>query len=307
MIFDAHCDALMKLWMDRTLSFQDGKSLHVTFQSLVEAKTKVQCFAIYIPENVPEEARFTAALEMIDIFFEQIINRFPNMKFVQSKREIKALADNEIGAMLTLEGCEAIGTNLAKLKTLLRLGVSSVGLTWNWANSVADGAWEQRGAGLTRFGKQVVTQLNEANCWVDVSHLSEKAFWDVLEMARFPIASHSNTYALCPHPRNLRDEQIRALIHKNGMIGITFVPYFVKKEKEKATISDVLRHLEHVCSLGGEYHVGFGSDFDGIEETVAGLENVRCYENLVNELQKHYSETEVERFLFWNFYEHLPR
>jgi membrane dipeptidase len=307
MIFDAHCDALMKLWSNRLLSFQDSNELHVNLDSLVEAKSKVQCFAIYIPENVPEESRFTVALEMIDIFFQQIIDRFPNIKFVQSKSDIDRLAENEIGAMLTLEGCEAIGTNLVKLKTLLRLGVISVGLTWNWANAVADGAWEQRGAGLTQFGKQVVIQLNEAKRWVDVSHLSEKAFWDVMEIARFPIASHSNAYRLCPHPRNLRDDQIRALISKNGVMGITFVPYFLVADGKKATISDVLRHLEHVCSLGGAHHVGFGSDFDGIVETVEGLENIRCYAQLVNELQKHYSETEVERFLFKNFYKRLPQ
>jgi membrane dipeptidase len=304
MIFDAHCDVLMKLWMDRSLSFQDGNSLHVTLLALKEAKVKVQCFAIYIPETVPEEARFTVALEMIDIFFEQVIGRFPTMKFVRSKRDIDALGENEIGAMLTLEGCDAIGTSLVKLKTLLRLGVSSVGLTWNWPNAVADGAWERRGAGLTTFGKQVVKQLNDAKSWVDVSHLSEKAFWDVLEIAQFPIASHSNTYRLCPHPRNLRDEQIKALIAKDGMVGINFVPYFLTKEK--ASITDVLRHLEHVCSLGGARNVGFGSDFDGIEETVSGLDTVRDYANLVNELQKHYSEEEVERFLFRNFYDHLP-
>jgi membrane dipeptidase len=305
MIFDAHCDVLMKLWMDRSLSFQDGKSLHVTLPALKEAKVKVQCFAIYIPETVPEEARFTVALEMIDIFFEQVIGRFPTLKFVRSKRDIDTLGENEIGAMLTLEGCDAIGTSLVKLKTLLRLGVSSVGLTWNWSNAVADGAWERRGAGLTTFGKQVVEQLNEAKRWVDVSHLSEKAFWDVLEIAQFPIASHSNTYRFCPHPRNLRDEQIKALIAKDGMIGINFVPYFLTKEK--ASITDVLRHLEHVCSLGGAKNVGFGSDFDGIEETVSGLGTVRDYANLVNELQKHYTEEEVERFLFRNFYDHLPQ
>ncbi|WP_027408763.1 dipeptidase [Anoxybacteroides tepidamans] len=307
MIFDAHCDVLMKLWLNRSLSFYDSKKLHVTLQSLILTKSKVQCFAIYIPEHVPEEVRFTAALEMIDLFFEKIIARFPNMKFVQTKADIDALSEHEIGAMLTLEGCEAVGKNLVKLKTLLRLGVVSVGLTWNWANSVADGAWEERGAGLTHFGKEVVRQLNEMKRWTDVSHLSERAFWDVIEIAQFPIASHSNAHFLCGHPRNLRDEQIQALIKKDGVIGITFVPYFLTEKPKQAILTDVLRHLEHICSIGGARHVGFGSDFDGAEETTVGLENARCYENLINELQKRYSETEVERFLFRNFYERLPQ
>ncbi|KAF0995588.1 hypothetical protein BJQ97_02250 [Geobacillus sp. TFV-3] len=251
MIFDAHCDVLMKLWQDRSLSFYDGASLHVTLSGMAEAGVKVQCFAIYIPETVPEEARFTVALEMVDIFFSRVIEAFPSMKFVRTKHDIASLKEGEIGAMLTLEGCDAIGSSLVKLKTLLRLGVASVGLTWNFPNAVADGAWEKRGAGLTAFGRQVVELLNEAKRWVDVSHLSEKAFWDVIEMARFPIASHSNAYRLCPHPRNLTDEQINALIEKDGLIGVNFVPYFLTMDKNGATIADVLRHLDHICALGG--------------------------------------------------------
>ncbi|MED4270222.1 dipeptidase [Geobacillus stearothermophilus] len=306
MIFDAHCDALMKLWQDRSLSFHDGAPLHVTFSGMAEAGIKVQCFAIYVPETVPEEARFTAALEMVDIFFARIVEAFPSVKFVRTKQDIAALKEGEIGAMLTLEGCDAIGANLVKLKTLLRLGVASVGLTWNFPNAVADGAWEKRGAGLTAFGRQVVELLNETKRWVDVSHLSERAFWDVIETACFPIASHSNAHRLCPHPRNLTDEQLKALIEKDGMIGINFVPYFLTKDKRRATIADVLRHLDHVCALGGENNVGFGSDFDGITETVSGLETVKQYDQLVNELYKHYSAEQVSRFLFGNFYAHLP-
>ncbi|MBB6282238.1 dipeptidase [Geobacillus subterraneus] len=306
MIFDAHCDALMKLWQDRSLSFQDGPSLHVTLSGMAEAGVKVQCFAIYVPETVPEEARFTAALEMADLFFTRIVDMFPSVKAVRTKQDIASLREGEIGAMLTLEGCDAIGANLVKLKTLLRLGVASVGLTWNFPNAVADGAWEKRGAGLTAFGRQVIELLNETKRWVDVSHLSEKAFWDVMETARFPIASHSNAHRLCPHPRNLTDEQIQALIEKDGMIGINFVPYFLTSDKRGATVADVLRHLDYVCALGGENNVGFGSDFDGITETVAGLEAVKDYLRLVNELYKHYSSSQVERFLFRNFYEHLP-
>ncbi len=306
MIFDAHCDALMKLWQDRSLSFQDEPSLHVTLSGMAEAGVKVQCFAIYVPETVPEEARFTVALEMVDMFFTRIVDLFPAVKVVRTKQDIATLKEGEIGAMLTLEGCDAIGANLVKLKTLLRLGVASVGLTWNFPNAVADGAWEKRGAGLTAFGRQVVELLNETKRWVDVSHLSEKAFWDVMETACFPIASHSNVYRLCPHPRNLTDEQIKALIEKDGMIGINFVPDFLTNDKRRATVADVLRHLDYVCALGGANNVGFGSDFDGIEETVSGLEAVKEYPRLVNELYKHYSAEQVERFLFRNFYEHLP-
>jgi len=221
------------------------------------------------------------------------------------EEDIQALKHNEIGAILTLEGCDAIGTSLIKYKTLLRLGVSSVGLTWNYANAVSDGILEERGAGLSTFGKNVVKENNLVDAWTDVSHLSVKGFWDVLELAKYPIASHSNAYTICNHSRNLSDDQIKALISKNGMIGITFVPHFLN-ENGSAHITDVLKHIDYICALGGEFNLGFGSDFDGITETVIGLSSYKNYEDLINLLLKYYKEEQVKRFLFSNFVEHLP-
>ncbi|GMB08381.1 dipeptidase [Thermolongibacillus altinsuensis] len=304
--FDAHCDVLFRLFSDPSLSFQKNSSLHVTYEGLQQTGSAVQCFAIYIPESVRPESRFFVALEMIECFYTQILSN-PKMKMVRSKKDIASLQQGEIGAMLTLEGCEAIGESLVQLKTLLRLGVYSVGLTWNHANMVADGALETRGGGLTAFGKRVVRTLNEEKCWIDLSHLCERAFWDVIELADYPIASHSNAYSLCLHPRNLRDEQIRAIIQKNGVIGVTFVPQFLHNDQRPATIADVLRHVDHICSLGGENHLGFGSDFDGIAHTVEGLANVTHYAHLINELLKYYSEDQVKKFLFHNFYERMPK
>jgi membrane dipeptidase len=304
-IFDAHCDVLMKLWMNPHSSFSHNNALQVTFDILKQTGAKVQLFAIYVPESVAYEQRFDAALEMVQLFHTHILS-IPNMKLVCTKKDIARLKENEIGAMLTLEGCDAIGHNLVRLHTLLRLGVSSVGLTWNYGNAAADGILEERGAGLSSFGKQIVQANNEAKVWTDVSHISLKGFWDVIETADYPIASHSNVYSLCAHPRNLRDDQIKALIHKNGVMGITFVPEFLA-ERHEATIDDVLRHLDYVCALGGEYHVGFGSDFDGIVETTAELHNYRGYNHLKNRLLKYYSEWQVNNFLFHNFYRRMPK
>ncbi|WP_129726730.1 dipeptidase [Ectobacillus funiculus] len=300
-VFDAHCDVLWQIWQrKRRAAFNKDDSLHVTLEGLKKGKGKLQCFAVYVPEEVPHEQRFEIALEMIHIFYEDILKQHPEMKLVSTRKDILALQEEEIGALLTLEGCDAIGSSLTRLQTLYRLGVRSVGLTWNYANAVADGALETRGAGLSDFGKQVVQQLNEYRLWTDVSHLSERGFWDVMQLAHFPIASHSNCYSLCPHPRNLKDEQIRALIARNGRIGITFVPMFLT-EGGPAAITHILQHLEHICSLGGEHHVGFGSDFDGITETVHNLGRYAEYENLKNELVKHYTEEQVHSFLYGNF------
>jgi membrane dipeptidase len=306
MIFDAHCDVLLKLHHYREdVSFQSQNDIHITYPQLVQAGSKVQLFAIYLPSYLKPGQRFQAALEMVEVFHTKIVEPNPKMKMVRSKSDIARLEKGEIGAMLTLEGCEAIEEDLTKLFTLYQLGVRAVGLTWNWANAAADGALEPRAGGLTKFGRETVQFLNEHRILTDVSHLCERSFWETIEIAQNPIASHSNTFSLCAHPRNLKDEQIEALFNKNGVMGLTFVPQFLKQNGE-AEISDILLHLDHVCSLGGENHVGFGSDFDGISQTVKGLSCYRDYENLIEALQKHYTESQVKKFLFENFYEALP-
>lgn len=306
-IFDAHCDVLYKMFMNQKLtSFQDAKELQVTLEGMKKSEVKVQCFAIYVPENLHPDLRFHAALHMVDLYHEKIIKPNKEMKHISSTPDLVGLKEGEIGAILTLEGCDCIGSDILKLKTLLRLGVTSVGLTWNFANQVADGALEERGAGLSRFGKKVVSTLNMEKVWCDVSHLSERGFWDVMELADHPFASHSNAYALCPHPRNLRDEQIGALIKRESVIGVTFVTEFLSG-KTNAGITDVLRHLDYICALGGENHVGFGSDFDGTEHFVTDLEDAGCYSNLANELSKYYSSIQVENFLYGNMEKKFPK
>ncbi|MEH7386977.1 dipeptidase [Bacillus sp. JJ1521] len=293
------------MWMDPTIDFADSPKLHITYNQLKALGSKVQCFAIYIPEEVKPESRFEVALEMVEIFYKQVIAPSPLLKMVRTREDILALKENEIGAFLTLEGCDAIDQSIVKLQTLIRLGVSSVGLTWNYANFAADGVAEPRGGGLSSFGKEVVKEHNKALIWTDVSHLSIKGFWDVMEVADFPIASHSNAFTICNHRRNLQDDQIRALIQKNGMIGITFVPQFLSNHNS-ASIDDVLKHLDYICSLGGKNHVGFGSDFDGITDTTVGLESFSGFDRLVNHLLKYYSENQVKKFLFQNFVQNLP-
>ncbi|RSK27102.1 membrane dipeptidase [Bacillus sp. HMF5848] len=305
-IFDAHCDVLMKLWENKGVSFKhECTELHITMDQLQRTHAKVQCFAIFIPEYVKKDNSFQVALEMVDIFFKKVLAENRNMRLIRSKEDIHRLKDDEIGAVLTLEGGEAIQSDPVKLRTLLRLGVRSVGLTWNYANTLADGVLEPRGAGLTSFGRKVIDEINTYKLWTDVSHLSEAGFWDVMNCARYPIATHSNVKAICDNPRNLNDEQILELIRRDGMIGVTFVPQFLTT-KRKAEIVDVLEHLDYICGLGGENQLGFGSDFDGITETVKGLSSYKEYVNLINELQKHYSEEQVEKFLYLNWFHHFP-
>lgn len=299
-IFDAHCDTLSKLFKNPSINFYDNNSLHVNYLHLRSAAIKVQAFAIYISEQIENNRKFETALLMAKIFFKQIISPLNEIVHVKTKADINNLQENEIGAILTLEGCDCIGTDIDKLRDLLNLGVSAVGLTWNYSNEIASGVLDKDSKfGLTTFGKEVVNLLNDYEISCDVSHLSERAFWDVIEHAKYPFASHSNCFSIANNSRNLTDSQIKALILKDSVIGITFVPEFLTA-KSSATLTNILHHIDKICSLGGENNIGFGSDFDGITNTVNGLETMKQYDNLINLLFKKYDADFVHKLLFAN-------
>lgn len=303
-VFDAHCDMLYKLWRDSSIDVYEDSSLHVSISKLKAMNKPIQCFAIFVPNDVPFVNRLAVAHAQINLFYQKVLKKHPEVKLIKTKSDLLNLADNEIGAILTLEGCDAIGDQLEHLELLYQLGVRSVGLTWNFANLVADGAHEKRNGGLTNFGGEVIHYLNNQRLWTDLSHASERSFWEALDLAKYPIASHSNVHKLCPHVRNLKDEQIVALFKKKGIIGVTFVPFFTTIG-QGPKMSDVLKHVDYLCALGGEDHIGFGSDFDGIDETIPGLNEYSCYYDFVNQLLNYYPQKVVEKFVYQNFIDHL--
>jgi membrane dipeptidase len=305
-VIDLHCDALLKLCEGKgQLRFANAGELDTNKARLIQGNVKVQCFAIFIEPDIKQEQKFQVVLEQIDYFYHEVLGKNPEMKHIKEWSDFYKLKSGQIGAMLTLEGVDAIGNDLAKLRILYRLGIMSVGLTWNTANLAADGAGEPRGGGLTLFGKEIVALNNEQGVLTDVSHLSERAFWDVIELAHYPIASHSNSKTLCNHPRNLTDEQAIAMFKKGGTIHVVYHPPFITVDG-KATIADLIKHIDHFCSLGGVKQIGLGSDFDGIHQFVQNLENASKTQNLINELLKHFKEEEVRGFAYQNFLNRLP-
>lgn len=300
-IIDLHCDVLYKLEKNNgSLDFKTALELDANLMRLQKGRVFVQCFAIFVEPEVPMEERFAVAKRQVHFFENEVLKASSNIKHITNLKQISQLQEGEIGAVLTLEGVDAIGDDMNRLEYFYNKGVRSIGLTWNNANLAADGIQESRGAGLTDFGFEIVRYNNEQSILTDVSHLSERGFWDVIETAQYPIASHSNAKAICPHIRNLSDEQIKALIEKEAMIHIVFYPDFLTTNAE-ATISDIVRHVDHIAELGGINHIGFGSDFDGITRHVKDLEHAGKYENLINELNRYYTKEEVEGFMFRNF------
>jgi membrane dipeptidase len=309
-IMDGHCDAISKLLKNPRADFYDSTLMDVTLPRLQAANVKLQSFAIYISSSsrgandyIPPS--FHEILLSIDLYERHILTN-PHMTPILNQIDIVSLLNgSKIGAFLTLEGADGLGGNLFYLRILHRLGVRAMGLTWNQANWAADGAGEPRGGGLTILGKKLVQECEKLGILVDVSHLSETAFWDVATIAQKPFyASHSNVFDICQHPRNLKNNQIMEIIRAGGCIGLTFVPHFVSRNKS-VVIVDLLKHIDYICENGGSEHLTFGSDFDGIDEWIEDLEHPGQYSNLHNILLRHYKETDVDNWLWKNWYQFL--
>jgi len=185
---------------------------------------------------------------------------------------------------------------------LFRLGIRSLGLTWNHQNQLATGVGKGvQGEGLTTFGRQVVREMNNLGMVIDLAHINEAGFYDaVCESSEPVIVSHSNARALCDHPRNLSDEQLRKIKEADGVIGLNFYPEFVSAEK--ATISKLIDHFVHIAEVAGIDHLGIGSDFDGIDQVIPDLEDVTKVPRLIGELSKHgFSAADIEKITSKNF------
>jgi membrane dipeptidase len=306
MVIDGHCDVLYKLFSNKKLRFED-KELQAGLPKLIEGGVNLQFFAIFIDEDEVGTPTLRQVLEYVDIFESQVLSQHM-VRPVRSRADLDVLQEQgKIGALLHIEGADALAGDLMLLRTVYRLGVRTIGLTWNYSNWAADGAVEPRQGGLTVKGKKFIRECERIGIILDVSHLSERAFWDLEKETQKPFfASHSNVYDICPHNRNLRRDQLQAILDRGGLVGLTFVPYFVKQEKA-VTIDDFLRHVDYVCALGGAKQLAFGSDFDGFDQMIAGLEHAGHYTNLANELYKRYKKEEVEDFLFGNWHRFLSK
>ena len=302
-IIDLHCDVLMKLTTLEAISFQDDRRLQANKDRLQLGQVKAQVFAIFIDPKIPQNMKFLEVIRQIEAF-HTVVLQTEGMVHITDWSQLETLAPHEIGAILSLEGCDAISDDLTKLQAILDAGVKIVGLTWNGENSVAYGASENATLGLKPFGKEVVEYLNARDIVIDVSHLNEQGFWDVLPLAKHILASHSNARALCDHPRNLTDAQAKALVEHGGHIHVVYYPQFIGEE---AKMADLVAHVKHLANLVGVEHLGLGSDFDGIDETVEGLAHAGEAQNLLEALREHFSVDEVRGIANANFLRYIKK
>lgn len=251
-------------------------------------------------ENLHPEGSLKEALIEISEVYRQLENTEEAM-FIRTKGDLdEAISKNKIGLVLSMEGMEPISNELGLIDVFYELGLRSAMLTWNWRNYFAAGVSE--GGGLSRLGKDAILKMEKLGIIVDVSHLNEEGFWDIIDLVKNPIiASHSNAKAVYNHERNLTDEQIKAIAKTGGVIGLN--GYFTE-DKEKESIESFMKHLEYILKLAGEDHVGLGFDFNEYlgSKGTKDLEDCTKIPIVTKELlNRGYSESTIRKILGENF------
>ena len=296
-VIDLHCDTLYKKSVDNIpLDSTENEC------RLCDDKngSKLQCYAIWLPDNL-------SGNEAEALFFKasgDLVSECERLGISLLKRGEKlkqAFLNNRNIAFFTVENSTALNGKLENVKKFAALGVRMMTLTWNDENPVGGGVESGNNTGLTGFGRQAVREMENNGIVVDISHASQKLFYDVAERATRPFAaSHSNAFSVTRHKRNLTDEQFKIIAENRGIVGLNFHNAFLNNNPENACVTDILRHAEHFLSLGGENTVCFGSDFDG-GVLPADIKNSFVYAGIYELMLKHgYSEALVKKIFYLN-------
>lgn len=303
---DSHEDTPM--FFDRGVRF-DHRDEHVLvdLHKMSEGMLDAGIMVAYLPQKERDEVSLQVAVQRADDLLEQLetmVNAHPeSVALARTPNDLYRLKqEGRKAIMMGVENGYALGKDLANVKRLHDRGVVYLTLCHNGDNDVCDSCrGNAEHGGLSDFGRKVVKEMNRVGMMVDLSHAAESTFWDVLEWSTVPIVcSHSNCRALCDHPRNLSDEQMKALAAKGGVMQVTFYSGFLRREG-KATLYDVVRHINHAVQVMGIDHVGIGTDFDGD----GGVPGVACASELPNLtkalLREGYSLTELRKLWGENF------
>ena len=310
---DTHCDTPMFFPQGIHFEHRDSKIL-VDLHKMNEGRQDATIMVAYLPQPKIGETFSSLVdfdvpgpLEYADLIFDKIEEiTEANRKYISIARTPGDLYEDKRNGrksiMLGIENGIALNGQLQNLQHFVQRGVVYITLCHNGDNDICDSA---RGCnthgGVSRFGEQVIREMNRLGIMVDMSHAAEKSFYDALEISSMPIVcSHSSSRALCDHPRNLTDDQMRALAAKGGVAQTTLYPGFLKKDGE-ATIIDAIEHLEHAIKIMGIDHVGLGTDFDG-DGGVKGLADSSELINFTRQLlARRYSERDIQKIWGGNF------
>ena len=274
--FDLHCDTISYLF-DEQLDF-DNPVTHIAAHKLGKISTYKQVFALWCG-NDPAVAPQRYA---------------PLLAFGRA-----LCAEQSLRPFFSVEGAELLSCDVSLLAQAKSDGVLSVGVVWNFDNSLCGCAKSDTKRGLSDAGRDFISTAVGLRMAVDVSHASTQGFWDILSVAKGQtIATHSNARAICPHFRNLWDEQILALCAHDGLIGLNLYSEFL--DRKQANIHSVLTHIEHILSLGAEDNLAVGADFDGCDSLPVGIGGLDDIPGLFQTVAETFGSAIAEKIFFQN-------
>ncbi|MDD2428231.1 MAG: dipeptidase [Eubacteriales bacterium] len=294
---DAHCDTLYNLVT------KPGEKTDLTMDRLIKGGVNLQTMAMYVgPKATQQEVDLL--MDNMLLAFEELKSQGWTQAFDPSEAE-----EDTVKFMLSIEGCEPFQNGLHAIARFREKGVRMAAIVWNHSNDLATSHLVDATTGLTAFGLKAIKEMQRLGIAPDVSHLNEAGFWDILNKTdRPPVASHSCARALCDHTRNLTDEQLKAMFHAGGWVGVNFFPKFLSSSGH-ATLDTVVDHIDHMYQVGGAGQVGFGSDFDGIGTKPEGLDNPEDFPGLIQKLRdRGYRDQDVKDIAgqaFINYYKRI--
>lgn len=317
MIFDLHCDTIWKISEAKRKGeeIRLRKSyLQIDEEKLIKGNYFAQCFAIYIPNQYPDP--FQRCLHDVEIYHDQIQQSrvlAPVYDYSDFEKNAKS---GKISAVLTMEDGCPIGENFDNLYALYHKGVRMICLLHNLVNPIgnpnfgryfADGSPDttiaNEATGLTDFGRELVKEMNKLGIVIDLSHLSDKGFYDVAELTEKPIvASHSNARSICAHVRNLTDDMLYKLAENGGVTGINYANRFMHDNETlgKHTSECALQHIRYIKKKIGIDHIALGSDFDGIDPDIE-ISDASKISLMIAALEKDgFSTEEIEKITYKN-------
>ena len=299
-ILDSHTDTPMIFPGQFNIGLKEGGKVNLPLME--EGMVDAAIMVAYIPQGKRDDESLQQATDFAmnrlnEIHRQMEINR-GRMNIARTSQEVWVTKDaGKKAIMLGLENGYAIGKDIRNIARFKELGVSYITLCHNGNNDICDSArGEAEWGGLSPFGKEVVAEMNRLGILVDVSHAAESTFYDALEVSTQPIiASHSSARALCNHPRNLTDEQLKALAEKQGVVQVCLYKGFINEDAEKASLTDAIRHINHIVDLIGINHVGIGSDFDGDGELIGCRASNELINITLRLLKDGYKENDIAK------------
>lgn len=301
-VIDFHCDTILKLMKDEKSLGLSSNNFCVDIEKMKKGNVMTQAFALFVLMKKDLDP-FEECMKMLLKFKKEMMD---NQEAIAQALNYEDIVNNnknkKISAILTIEEGGVLKGKTDNLLHFYREGVRLITLTWNFPNEIGfpNYHYQYTNKGLTSFGKEVVTMMNDLGMLVDVSHLSDRGFFDVAVLSKGPfVASHSNAREVTNHERNLTDEMIKILAGKGGIMGINFCSAFLGKS-DVGTIEDMIEHIKHIYNIGGIDVIALGSDFDGIGNEVE-IRNISEMDKLAVALAKQkFSDDQIDKIFYKN-------